>query len=113
MKKIPSGRIFSAIEKEGENVRKVYCFHASWCAPCKYVAAHIMPDIIKACPNQVEAVDVNARPTFTQRCGVKSLPTILLMENDKVFGKFVGREVPKEKIIDWLKGDNDDTNKSD
>lgn len=94
-------------------MRKLYFYHAKWCAPCRYTAAHIISGIADACPDQVEFVDVNTRPTFTQRNGVKSLPTVILTEDEKPVKKYVGRDMPKDEIISWLKGENSDTDKSD
>lgn len=94
-------------------MRKLLFLHAAWCAPCRFAEKHIITEIEAACHEQVERVDVDAMPSYAHRMGVKALPTSILLEDDKVIEKYVGKNIPKDEIIQWLKGDKNDSDNSD
>lgn len=85
---------------------KVIDVYATWCGPCKQLAP-IFEDLSK---NEdfknvsFSKVDVdNDDELLVEKYGIRSVPTMLLIdENDNVIKKIIGL-LPKEKYVEELK----------
>jgi thioredoxin 1 len=72
-------------------------FGADWCGPCAAVApvirslAHEYSDRLK-----VATVDVDADPQLAARYGVRSLPTVMLLEAGEIRRVLVGARSGQE-----------------
>lgn len=75
---------------------------ASWCGPCKSLAP-IMEKLSEEADGKfkVFAVDVDEELELTKRFGVRSVPTILLFKNGKVYKQHVGL-TNKENLLKML-----------
>lgn len=77
-------------------------FWATWCGPCKAIAP-VIEEIAAEYENKVKVgkVDVDQNQNTAMKFGVRSIPTLLLINNGKVANQIVGA-VPKENITKVL-----------
>lgn len=68
-------------------MKKLVVFKAHWCAPCKQLAKTIQ-GLDLGIP--VETVDIDADPTATTEYDIRSVPTLLLMEENQVLLRKTG-----------------------
>lgn len=84
------------------NIPVLVDFFAEWCGPCKMMA----PTIEELAEEYVGRVkigkfDVDQNPIISERFGVQSIPTILLINGGEVVDKMVGVQ-SKDKLQDKL-----------
>jgi thioredoxin 1 len=79
-------------------------FYADWCGPCK-VMAPIFEELEKEYAGKIEfkRVDVEAEGEMAARFGVQSIPTFVLVKDDKEVDRKIGA-MPKEIVKKWLSG---------
>ena len=70
-------------------------FTAAWCGPCRQLGP-IMNEVANEVP--VRKVDVDNEPNIAQQYGVRSVPTIVLVENGNEKERLVGVQ-PKSSYI--------------
>ena len=77
-------------------------FWAEWCGPCKAIAP-VIEEIASEYKDKVKVgkVDVDQNQNIAMKYGVRSIPTLLVMQNGKVVNQIVGA-VPKTNITDVL-----------
>ena len=77
-------------------------FWATWCGPCKAIAP-VIEEIAGEYEDRVKVgkVDVDQNQNMAMQFGVRSIPTLLLINNGKVANQIVGA-VPKENITKVL-----------
>jgi thioredoxin-like negative regulator of GroEL len=68
-------------------MKKILYFSAAWCQPCKNFKP-IMEQVSRELP--VQFVDVDASPQLVAEYGVRSVPTIILLNNGQVASKQAG-----------------------
>ncbi len=72
-------------------------FGAEWCGPCVAVAPVIRSLALEYAERlTVATVDVDAEPQLAARFGVRSLPTVMLLEDGQVRRVLVGARSSKE-----------------
>jgi thioredoxin 1 len=72
-------------------------FGAEWCGPCVAVAPVIRDLAIEYAERlRVATVDVDAEPELAARYGVRSVPTVLLLEDGEVRRVLVGARSSRE-----------------
>ena len=74
-------------------------FSAAWCQPCKTLSP-IMEQVGKQVP--VIKVDVDTQKQYTTDFEVRSVPTVILVENGKEVRRFTGVKSLNE-IINFYK----------
>jgi thioredoxin 1 len=79
-------------------------FYANWCGPCK-IMEPIFDELAKDYSGKVEfkRVDVEVDQEMSAKFDVRSIPTFVLIENDKELDRKIGA-MPKEIVKRWLDG---------
>jgi thioredoxin-like negative regulator of GroEL len=68
-------------------MKKILYFSATWCGPCKNFKP-IMEQVSRELP--VQFVDIDASPQLVAEYGVRSVPTIVILNNGQVASKQAG-----------------------
>ncbi len=77
-------------------------FWAAWCGPCRAIAPSIEQLAAEYEGRAVVAkVDVDANPQISSMFGIRSIPTLLFIQNGVVVEQLVGG-VPKKMLADKL-----------
>ncbi len=90
----------SLSETSADKPRLLY-FTASWCPPCKVMKADTWPDdAVEAAIKSYDAVyvDTDVNPDLAQQYGVRSIPTLIVIDADEepvAVGNFMK---PKEMV---------------
>lgn len=79
-------------------MRKVLRFTADWCQPCKRLAA-ILETIETEIP--IEVYDIEEHPDFAAKMGIRGIPTMVMMNDDKEEKRMTGFK-SKLEIQKWL-----------
>jgi thioredoxin len=77
-------------------------FYAEWCGPCR-VMEPIFEELAKEYNGKVELkrIDVEAEQEFAGKFGIQSIPTFVLLSDDKEIDRKIGA-MPKEIVKRWL-----------
>jgi len=98
MTSLPSQEAFEELYKNTKETILVY-FTASWCGPCRKLDWNI---IGKGCPIPVYKCDVDENNYTAGYCGVRSIPSFLLVHpNKRLTGPVQMSEATK--IVEWIK----------
>ncbi|OGC68975.1 thioredoxin [candidate division WWE3 bacterium RIFOXYC1_FULL_39_7] len=77
-------------------------FYADWCGPCK-IMEPIFQELEKELQGKVEfkRIDVETDPETAGRFGVLSIPTFVILKDEKEIDRKVGA-MPKEILRSWI-----------
>jgi len=81
-------------------MKQLFYFSSGWCQPCKAFSP-IMDQISKQIP--VKKINIDYEPDVNGRFGVSSIPTVILVENEREVRRFVGVKSYNE-VMDFIKG---------
>lgn len=81
-------------------MKKVLRFTATWCGPCKMLAKNL-ESVNTGVP--IEVVDIDVNPEVATEYGIRGVPTLVMIENEKETKRLVGMKSLKE-LEDWLNG---------
>ena len=78
-------------------------FYADWCGPCKMMSP-IIDDIAEELGDKVKVGKINSDENMqlTEKYGIMSIPTIMIIKNSKIEKSFVG-VTDKNEIINAIK----------
>jgi putative thioredoxin len=80
-------------------------FWAAWCGPCRMLGPAIEREVAKR-EGKLELVkiDVDAEQTLAARCGIQSIPTVVVFRHGEPVSGFVGAYPPATigKFLDEL-----------
>jgi thioredoxin-like negative regulator of GroEL len=79
-------------------MKKVYRFTAKWCQPCKMLTKTlegISSDI------EIMIIDIDENITLPSMYGVRSVPTMVMVDNDQEIKRMTGIKSAQE-IEQWL-----------
>jgi len=79
--------------------KELYYYTAPWCNPCQTLGP-IMEDVAKQIPVRKQNIDY-VDPAIITAANVKSVPTVILVENGQEVRRFNGVK-SFNQIIDWL-----------
>ena len=79
--------------------KELYYYTASWCNPCQTLGP-IMDEVARQIPVRKQNVDY-IDPAIVTAANVKSVPTVILVENGQEVRRFNGVK-SFNQIIDWL-----------
>ena len=77
-------------------------FWAEWCMPCKMMSP-VLNDVANQADENVRIckVDVESQPKLSVKFNVRSIPTLVLMQNGKEINRFVGVKT-KEFLLNQI-----------
>ena len=70
-------------------------FSAPWCGPCKMLSP-VMEQVSNTIP--VNKINVDEQPDFAQKYGIRSVPTVVLLEG----GQEVKRHIGVKNLNEYL-----------
>lgn len=73
-------------------------FSAEWCGPCKQLATQMTKN---PPPYNLREVDVDQDPKIAQRFGVRSVPTLVLVDKDEVVIKRHTGAMNSSKLLEF------------
>ncbi|MBI2326848.1 thioredoxin [Candidatus Curtissbacteria bacterium] len=81
---------------------KLLDFWAEWCAPCKFMEP-IMDELEKELTGkvQIEKINVDENQELTAKYGVMSIPTYIIIKDDKELERIIGA-TSKENLINII-----------
>ena len=77
---------------------EVLRFTATWCQPCKALAQQLEE---LGLDKDVTVVDIDQQQDLAIQYGVRSVPTLIAVDNNKEVKRMVGVKA-KDLIIDWF-----------
>ena len=77
---------------------EVLRFTATWCQPCKALAQQLEE---LGLDKDVTVVDIDEQQDLAIQYGVRSVPTLIAVDNNKEVKRMVGVKA-KDLIIDWF-----------
>lgn len=77
-------------------------FWADWCGPCRMVSP-VLEDLAREYAGRVKLVkvDVDAAPALSRRFGVQGIPTLLVLDGDRVAARQTGA-AGADRLRSWL-----------
>ena len=79
-------------------MKKILRFTASWCMPCKTMALQL-ENLKLGLP--IEVIDIDIFPDVAVEYGIRSVPTLVMVEDNAVLSKIVGVKTPQE-LKEWV-----------
>ncbi len=74
-------------------MKKVIRFTATWCSPCKMLAK-TLESIETNIP--IEVVDIDEQPDLATEFGIRSVPTLVMMEDNVATKRLIGLKTIQE-----------------
>ncbi len=87
-------------EKEIKNKRILLDFYASWCGPCKMLT-EVLEEMEPQLKIDVLKIDVDKFPEVARKYNVLSIPTLYLLDNEKVIKNHVGY-LNQEDLLNFI-----------
>ena len=79
---------------------RILRFTASWCKPCKDLAKNILKSNIKL---PIEVIDIDLNPELAKEYGIRSVPTLIMLDWNKEVKRITGNKSTKE-LEEWVNG---------
>jgi thioredoxin 1 len=74
-------------------MKKIVRFTASWCGPCKMLAK-TLEEVNTNLP--IEVVDIDVHPEIAAEFGIRSVPTLVIVEDNIPSKRIVGNKTKQE-----------------
>jgi thioredoxin-like negative regulator of GroEL len=81
-------------------MKRLYFYQADWCQPCQTLKP-VMDQVASVIP--VVKVNVDYEADMAARTNVRSVPTVILVENDQEVRRFTGAR-SYEQIMQFING---------
>jgi len=82
-------------------MKQLWYFSAPWCGPCKMFGP--VMDRVASQGVNVKKINVDYEPDVITKFGVKSVPTVILVENEQEVNRFVGAK-SEQDVINFYNG---------
>jgi len=82
-------------------MKQLWYFSAPWCGPCKMFGPTM--DRVASQGIPVKKVNIDYEPDVITKFGVKSVPTVILVENEQEVSRFVGAK-SEQQVMDFYNG---------
>ena len=82
-------------------MKKILRFTASWCTPCKTMALQL-ENLKLNLP--IEVIDIDIFPDVAVEYGIRSVPTLVMVEDGAIIKKITGLKTPQE-LKEWVSHD--------
>ena len=79
---------------------RILRFTASWCKPCKELAKNILKSNITL---PIEVIDIDLNPELATEYGIRSVPTLIMLDWNKEVKRIMGNKSTKE-LEEWVNG---------
>jgi thioredoxin 1 len=85
-----------------QHVLSLLYFSASWCGPCKSMSPIVegVSGMMNDRFNTIK-VDIDSLPNFATDYGIRSVPTLILVQNGEIIDQRVGGLSPQQ-LMQWL-----------
>lgn len=80
---------------------KLLKFQAAWCGPCKALSM-TLKDVEHPLVEQMEEVDVDKNTQLAQQYGIRSVPTMIIVNEEGLELRRSNGAVSKDKIVEFL-----------
>lgn len=78
-------------------MKKLLRFTASWCGPCKSLAASLETADIKL---PIEVIDIDENRELAMEYGVRGVPTLIMLDENIEVKRLVGAK-PVQELKEW------------
>lgn len=95
MKEITNEQELSQFISSGEKV--LVDFWAPWCGPCKAMGP-ILEQAEQATPGRIAKLNVDENPEIAAKFGIRSIPTLIVFQENQVVERKVGSPGSAENI---------------
>jgi thioredoxin 1 len=82
-------------------MKQLWYFSAAWCGPCKQFGP-IMDELSKN-GMSIKKFNVDYTPDATTKYGIKSVPTVILVEDEQEVRRFTGART-LQQVINFYNG---------
>ena len=79
---------------------RILRFTAPWCQPCKDLAKNILKSNITL---PIEVIDIDLNPELATEYGIRSVPTLIMLDWNKEVKRITGNKSTKE-LEEWVNG---------
>ena len=78
-------------------MKRILRFTASWCEPCKALSMNLEAADIKL---PIEVVDIDVHDDLTKEYGIRSVPTLVMLDENIEVKRMIGSKTIKE-LQEW------------
>ena len=78
-------------------MKRILRFTASWCEPCKALSMNLETADIKM---PIEVVDIDVHDDLAREYGIRSVPTLVMLDENIEVKRIVGSKTVKE-LQEW------------
>jgi thioredoxin 1 len=79
-------------------MKQLFYFSAEWCVPCQTLGP-IMDQVSQKIP--VQKINIDYEADITSKYGVRSIPTVILVENGQEVRRFTGAR-SYQQVLDFI-----------
>ena len=80
-------------------MKRILRFTASWCGPCKSMAMNLETANLGF---PIEVVDIDTHPEIAQEYGIRSVPTLVLLDENTQIDRIIGTKTVNQ-LQEWIK----------
>jgi thioredoxin-like negative regulator of GroEL len=80
-------------------MKRILRFTASWCGPCKSMAMNLETANLGF---PIEVVDIDIHPEIAQEYGIRSVPTLVLLDENTQIDRIIGTKTVNQ-LQEWVK----------